>query len=190
MLEKLPSGLGHALHGFRAGLGKLAVNDLTATGVPSLDVTSPAFSEGGAIPARYTADGAKLSPALEWSGVPAGTAALILLMEDADSPTPQPLVHAIVLDLPPGETRLVEGALPGPAGGDASRAMGRNSYFMTRYLPPDPPPGHGAHRYAFELFALDAAPSFKNPPGRRELTEAMRGHILAKGCLIGVYERS
>jgi Raf kinase inhibitor-like YbhB/YbcL family protein len=137
---------------------------------------------------RYTADGEKLSPPLEWSGIPAGTAALVLLVEDADSPTPQPLVHAIVLDLPPSETRLAEGALPGPAGG-AARAMGRNSYFMARYLPPDPPPGHGAHRYAFQLFALDAAPTFKAPPGRRELVDAIRGHVLAKGSLIGTYER-
>jgi Raf kinase inhibitor-like YbhB/YbcL family protein len=190
MLEKLPSGFGHALKALRSGPEKLLANDRAVTGAAAaLSVTSPAFAEGGAIPTRYTADGEKLSPPLAWSDVPGGTAAIVLVVEDADSPTPHPLVHAIVHDLKPGERRLDEGALPGPAGPGEARAMGRNSFLGAAYLPPDPPPGHGPHRYAFQVFALDTRPHLGASPGRRELIDALRGHVLAKGGLIGTYER-
>src|SRR5690348_3993385 len=118
MLEKLPAGLGHALARVRPGLQELAVNrrDISSTAEAPLSVTSAAFANGGTIPTRYTADGDRLSPPLEWSGVPDGAAAAVLLIEDADSPTPHPLVHAIVYDLAPDANRLDEGALPGPAG--------------------------------------------------------------------------
>ncbi|MEO7338654.1 MAG: YbhB/YbcL family Raf kinase inhibitor-like protein, partial [Caldimonas sp.] len=56
--------------------------------------------------------------------------------------------------------------------------------------PPDPPPGHGVHHYAFQVFALDAsAPPFSDTPGRDEVLEALRDHAIASGCLIGTYER-
>jgi hypothetical protein len=57
------------------------------------------------------------------------------------------------------------------------------------YLPPDPPSGHGPHRYVFQIFALDTRLDFEKPPGRGALLEAMRGHVLAKGLHIGLYER-
>lgn len=189
MLEKLPSSLGHVLEPVRPGPAKLAINDPGLDGAAALAVSSPAFADGGAIPVRYTADGAKLSPPLEWSGVPGSAAALVLLIEDADSPTLQPLVHAIAYDLAPQETGLEEGALPGPAGAGAPRRMGRNSFMRAAYLPPDPPPGHGPHRYAFELFALDQRPVFRGTPGRGEVIAAMRGHVVAKGVLTATYER-
>jgi Raf kinase inhibitor-like YbhB/YbcL family protein len=190
MLENLPSALGRALSAVRPGTEKLAINDPEVVGLetPVLDLTSPAFAEGGAIPVRYTADGDKVSPPLSWSGVPDRTAALMLLIEDADSPTPQPLVHAIVYDLPPDARSLEEGALSGPPS-DGLGAMGRNSYFRARYLPPDPPPGHGPHRYAFQIFAVDHRPNFSDAPGRGDLIDMLRRHVVAAGSLIGIYER-
>jgi phosphatidylethanolamine-binding protein (PEBP) family uncharacterized protein len=68
--------------------------------------------------------------------------------------------------------------------------MGRNSYLTTRYLPPDPPRGHGAHRYVFQVFALDRQPQFDSPPGRTALLDCIRDHVVAKGLLIGTYARS
>ena len=70
----------------------------------------------------------------------------------------------------------------------ASR-LGRNSYLQASWLPPDPPPGHGVHRYAFQVFALEAGASFDGEPGREAVLEAIREHGLASGCLIGTYER-
>jgi phosphatidylethanolamine-binding protein (PEBP) family uncharacterized protein len=66
---------------------------------------------------------------------------------------------------------------------------GRNSYLQAGWLPPDPPPGHGVHRYAFQLFALAAGPAFDGTPGRDAVVEALQGRALASGLLIGTYER-
>lgn len=190
MLEKLSASLGHALRGARAGTAGLVINDGAFAGVAaSIDVKSPAFEDGAELPETYTADGEGVSPPLDWHGVPTGAAAVVLLVEDADSPTPHPLVHAIAWDLPGGDGSLPQGALPSAAGVGGGLAMGRNSYFMAKYLAPDPPPGHGPHRYVFEFFALDAPPKFDGPPGRTKLVEALRGHVLGKGMLTGTYKR-
>ncbi|HLH89313.1 MAG TPA: YbhB/YbcL family Raf kinase inhibitor-like protein [Xanthobacteraceae bacterium] len=164
--------------------------EVVGSDVAAITITSPAFADGGAIPRRHTADGPGLSPPLAWSDAPSAARALILLIEDADSPTMHPLVHGIVL-LAPDVRRLNEGALPGATGeADAGPAMGRNSFFTAQYLPPDPPPGHGPHRYAFEVFALAHRPSFDETLGRARLIEELRGRVVAKGCLIGSYQRA
>ena len=67
--------------------------------------------------------------------------------------------------------------------------VGRNSYLQAAWLPPDPPPGHGVHRYAFQLFALTAGATFDGTPGRDAVLAAIKEHGLASGCLIGTYER-
>ena len=190
MLEKLPDAFGHALRGQRAGLEKIAFQavDLRA-GMAAITVASLAFVDHAPIPSRYTADGAGVSPPLQWTGVPANAASLVLIVEDADAPTPQPLVHAIVVDLPAGDGAFAEGALPSADHPGEGLKVGRNSYLQTSWLPPDPPPGHGVHRYAFQLFALEPGATFGDAPGRDALLEAIGAHGLASGCLIGTYER-
>jgi Raf kinase inhibitor-like YbhB/YbcL family protein len=190
VLEKLPDAVGHALRGQRAGLDKIAFQavDLRA-GMASLIVSSLAFADHAPIPARYTADGAGVSPPLQWRGVPADAASLALIVEDADAPTPQPLVHAIVVDLEAADGALAEGALPSDENEGSGLRVGRNSYLQTAWLPPDPPPGHGVHRYAFQLFALTAGAVFDGTPGRDAVLEAIKEHGLASGCLIGTYDR-
>jgi len=191
MLEKLPDVLGHALRDQRAGLDKTAFRliDLRA-GMGALEVRSLAFVDHAPIPAQYTADGAGVSPPLQWIGVPTGAASLVLIVEDADAPTPQPLVHAIVAELPAEDGALAESAIASGDQPGAGYKTGRNSYLQASWLPPDPPPGHGVHRYAFQLFALDAsATPFSDTPGREEVLEALRDHAIASGCLIGTYER-
>lgn len=193
MLENLPDALGHALRDVRAGMDELVFNNSgLRTGLAAISVTSLAFADHAPIPARYTADGEGLSPPLQWSGVPAGVDTVVLIVEDADAPTPRPLVHAIVVDLPAADGGLPEGALKSPdhEGGDVHE--GRNSYLMAGWLPPDPPPGHGPHRYAFQVFALGAmgvGEAFGDTPGRDALMYAIRERAVASGLLIGTYER-
>ena len=189
MLENLPDMIGHALREVRAGLDQVAFNNAgLRSGMGSLQVGSLAFADHAPIPARYTADGEGRSPPLYWSGVPVNAASLLLIVEDADSPTPQPLVHAIAVDLPPEDGSLPEGAI-NSTDSDEQVHEGRNSYLMAGWLPPDPPPGHGAHRYAFQLFALGPGEPFEGTPGRDAVMEAVRERGLASGCLIGSYER-
>jgi Raf kinase inhibitor-like YbhB/YbcL family protein len=191
MLEHIPHWLGRALAGIRAGADKLCiVQPELGGGFAAIELTSPAFADGARLPPRFTADGDGLSPPLVWGPLPEGTERLALIVEDPDAPAPQPLVHAIVWDIPPTEHRLAEGAIRSDGAGDADgRDVGRNSYFREGWLPPDPPAGHGPHRYAFQLFALAGASDPGDTPGRSALVAAMGGHVLAAGLLTGTYSR-
>ena len=185
MLEKLPSAIGRALSRFRPGLSKLACHrhDLVVA-PPSIVVTSPAFADHDSIPKKFTADGIGMSPPIEWAGIPPGTHSVVLLVEDADSPTPAPLVHAIVWHLDPLADGLAEGAI----GSDCS-FLGKTSALKLGWMPPDPPPGHGTHRYGFQVFALDYTPALDNAPGRRALLASLRAPVIARGLLVGTYQR-
>lgn len=186
MLEHLPAWLGRALAGRRAGIDKIVVAQPGMAGDGELSLTSPAFADGARLPERFTADGIGASPPLVWTGVPDG-ATLALLVEDPDAPAAQPLVHCVVWGLDAAAGQLAEGAIV--ADGEAGD-IGRNSFFRIGWLPPDPPTGHGEHRYVFQLFALAAdAPDPKDTPGRSALVDAMRGHVLASAVLVGTYSR-
>ena len=188
----LARSIGWALQPIRPGVQRFAIRRRAFNETPAtIEVTSPAFSCGGQIPPRYTSDGDNLSPPLAWRNLPAGTAALVLLVEDADAPALRPLVHAIVANIPPHMGGLTEGGIaPSARGTDTGGLVfGRNSLGRQGWLPITPPPGHGPHRYAFELFALDRMMRFGWPPGREHLLRAIRPHVLARGCLVGIYQR-
>ena len=191
MLEHVPHWLGHALRGIRAGADKLAILQPELGGsFEAIELSSPAFADGGRLPPRFTADGEGVSPPLVWGPLPAGTRALALIVEDPDAPSPQPLVHAVLWGIPADEHRLAEGAIEADgAGAGDGRDVGRNSYLREGWLPPDPPTGHGEHAYAFQLFALGDIPDPGETPGRAALVKAMAGKVLAAGLLIGTYER-
>ena len=185
MLEKIPAAVGQALSGLKAGLEKTVFHADFADAPETIALTSPAFADGAGMPVRFTADGDGTSPPLAWSGLPAGTASVAILAEDAGSPTPQPLVHLIVWNLAPDVSDLAEGA----ASANARVDLGKNSFLKDGWLPPDPPTGHGPHRYLFQVYALDRLLDLPASPGRGALVDAMRGHVLAKGSLAGTYER-
>ena len=188
MFEHLPTHVGHALRGVRPGMDKLLCHDPAFAGVPVLPLHSRAFEDGAPLPPRYTADGEGLSPPIQWRHVPADARSIAVVVEDADSPTPRPLVHAIVWNLPGEDGVLGEGVL-NAMHATGSPDLGRNSMLQHAWLPPDPPPGHGPHRYAFEVFALDCVPGHGEAPGRGRLLELLRDHVLACGLLVGTFER-
>jgi Raf kinase inhibitor-like YbhB/YbcL family protein len=190
MLEKIPSAVGAALSGLKAGMKKTAFHAVFADIPETLKLTSPAFADGAPIPAASTADGPGTSPPLAWSGLPTGTATLVLLVEDAGSPTPQPLVHLIVWNLSAAIGSLDAGALPSPGHRVGRFSLGQNSFLRSEWLPPDPPSGHGSHTYVFQLYALRSVVDLPESPGRGALLDAMRGHVIAKGKLIGTYARA
>lgn len=192
MLQNLPEQLGRALQGQRAGMENIALYRLLLErDVAHIDLHSSAFENLGAIPQRYTADGDGISPPLHWRGVPEGAAVGVLLVEDADSPTPRPLVHAVAVALDPRDGAIREGALlSADDGARDALELGLNSLLKKGWLPPDPPPGHGEHRYAFQIFALRAGTPFSHSPGRQEVFDAILERAIAAGGLIGIYERA
>ena len=183
--------LGHALRPVRPGVIALATSRYSGFLGSALRVASPAFADNAAMPMRFSMDGDSRFPPLMWEGLPAQTQSVVLLVEDADVPSFRPLVHCIVHGIPPGVTELAEGAIPHRLRGVSPQgyACGRNALSRPGWMAPSPPPGHGPHRYAFQVFALGVRPVFAYPPGRSKLLSVIRPHLLAQGRLIGTYER-
>ena len=149
-----------------------------------LAVLSAAFAMGAAIPERYACG--PCSPPLSWSEPPAGTQSLAILCDDPDAPAGD-WVHWVVFNLAPDVRSLTENvardaALPGGA------VQGVNDYDRNGYDGPCPPPGR-PHRYHFKVFALDARLALDNTARKADLVQAMRGHVLAQGELVGAYVR-
>ncbi len=163
-------------------LAALALLLTTGTAAGALELRSPAFTGGAAIPAVYTCSGADISPPLSWSEPPAGTQSLVLTLTDPDAPAGT-WVHWLLYNLPPQQRGLPENLTRPPAGS----GTGRNSWGRTAYGGPCPP--SGTHRYVFRLFALDRRLDFARPPDAGRLRRAMRGHILEQAELLGRYHR-
>jgi Raf kinase inhibitor-like YbhB/YbcL family protein len=147
---------------------------------------STAYSNGGEIPRRYACDGANLSPALNWEGVPAGTHSLALIADDPDAPAGT-WTHWILWNIPAQAAALHEG-LPQAELLDNGARQGRNDFRRIGYGGPCPPPGK-PHRYFFKLYALDLRLDVKPGAGRSELEAAMKQHILSRAELMGTYRR-
>ncbi len=186
--------LGELLKNVHAGNAKLLYFCGEFALVPeTLRVTSNAFADNTSIPIRYTPFGANLSPDLAWGNLPAGTQTLVLVVEDPDAPLPRPFVLGIVYNLAP-DGCLSEGALPtsdrsAPQSLPGNLRLGKNTFGKAIFRGPGPIPDHGPHQYYFQLFALDRSLTFAMPPRRSEILTAINGHVLAKGFLVGLYER-
>lgn len=155
----------------------------------TLTLTSPAFIDGGSIPAKYTCEGEDLSPALSWSGAPAGTKSFVLIVDDPDAPDPKApqrvWVHWVLYNLPSDSKGLPEGA--GAKAPPAGAAIGVNDWSRADYGGPCPPIGR--HRYFHKLYALDTMLDGLRKPLKRDVEAAMKGHILAEATLLGTYQK-
>ena len=146
----------------------------------TLTISSPAFGQGEAIPARYTCDGNDTSPALVIAKAPPAAKTLALIMDDPDAPVGT-WVHWVVWNIPAQTREIPESGLPPQA------VQGKNSWPRTGYGGPCPP--SGTHRYFFKVYALDTALHLGPSTTKAVLEKAMEGHILAKGELMGTYRR-
>ena len=153
-------------------------------------LTSGAFQEGGAIPARYTCDGDNASPPLNWAGAPAGTVSFALIVDDPDAPDPKApkmtWVHWVLYNIPAGASALGEGVGPKDLPGGALEGV--NDWKKTGYGGPCPPSGR--HRYFHKLYALDAVLPDLGNPNKAKLEKAMAGHVLARAELVGTYQKT
>ncbi len=155
-----------------------------------MELQSPSFAHGAPIPVRHTCDGANTSPPLAWSGVPDGTHSLALIVDDPDAPDPAApkriWVHWVLYNIPPAVSDLPEGGARSPV--PAGAREGRNDGGEAGYDGPAPPIGR--HRYFHTLYALDAMlPDLGSNARRRDLDEAMKGHVLATAQVMGTYQR-
>lgn len=166
----------------------IAASELAFHGHGLLAVSSPSFEHEAPIPDRHSAYHAGRSPALEWTAGPEGTVSYALMLEDPDAPGGAPYVHWVLYNVPATVTRLAEGLPDDAALDEPSGALqGANTRGTLGYFGPRPPKSHGAHRYCFEVFALDTALDLAPGAEANELKGAMRGHVLAHGVLTGRY---
>jgi Raf kinase inhibitor-like YbhB/YbcL family protein len=154
----------------------------------ALQITSPAFSDGGEIPSKYTCEGDDVSPPLAFAGVPAGTRSLVLIVDDPDAPDPKApkrtYVHWVLFDLPPDTSEIAEGmaALPG------GTKCGLNDWKRPDYGGPCPPIGR--HRYFFKLYAVDARLEGLSAATKADVLAAMQGHVLGEAQMVGTYQKA
>jgi Raf kinase inhibitor-like YbhB/YbcL family protein len=161
--------------------------DARAEKPPELRIASDAFEDGKPIPRKFTCDGADRSPPIHWEGVPEGTNALALVVDDPDAPSGT-WTHWLLYNMPPATRALGEGVPTSATLGDGSR-QGTNDFGKLGYGGPCPPPG-ATHRYRFKLYAL-SGPIELEPGAKRDavLQAIGRLKIVAEGELVGGYGR-
>lgn len=150
-----------------------------------IKVTSPAFDEGGMIPRKYTCDGQNISLPLSWQTEAEGVKTFTIIIDDPDAPAGD-WVHWVVYNIPADVRDLHEDVtttknLPGSAN------EGTNDFRRIGYGGPCPP--SGTHRYLVHVYALDTVMKMDAGASKKELMNAMQGHILAEGQLMGRYSK-
>ena len=148
-------------------------------------VQSPAFAPGGMIPSKYTCEGDNISPFLGWSILPGESKSIVLIIDDPDAPNGD-WVHFILFNIPPETRNLNENFRLNNKPSPLIKA-GRNSAGKLEYHGPCPP--SGLHRYFFKIFALDIVLNNNEGITKKELLSAIEGHVVAKGELMGKYQK-
>ena len=181
--------IGRILRGVRAGERHSASNHTALLGVPEvLSLKSDWFLNGTQMP-HFSAGigvGETISPPLSWSGVPAGTVELAIIIEDPDAPLPRPFVHMIAYRISADKTSVAEGTLAHEAIGVA---FGKSTAGAQGYMGPRPVPGHGPHRYIFQILALSRHTAFSSAPKLKAFLNGISGTVIGRGMLVGTYER-
>lgn len=155
----------------------------------TITVSSSAIPAGGTIDPKYSDYGQGISPPLRWSSLPDGTQSVVLTMEDPDAHTTTPFVHWAIANITPSLHDLPENVREASTpllGKDVRR--GTNSNSERGYFGPHPPVGDPPHHYHFQIFALDTQLNLPEGFNRDALLQAMRGHVLAEGELIGLFQ--
>lgn len=153
-----------------------------------IQILSTAFKNGRNISSRYTCDGKDISPHISWGELPSGAASIALIMDDPDAPAGV-FVHWVVYNIPADKRELPEAFLKKDKMDDGT-CQGVSDFGRAGigYWGPCPPPGN-FHHYYFKLYVLDTMLDLAPQASKKQLEEAMNGHILAKGEIMGMYGR-
>jgi len=168
-----------------------------AQGVPeTITVTSSAFEHHGMVPRANSAYGDNASIDLSWSNLPAGTVQLALICDDPKvvelGMMPEPFVHWVAYNIPASASGLPAGL---PTDAEVSGIAGLNGMInglngtrRSGYFGPRPPDNGQLHAYHFRVYALDADLGLEPGLNKAQLLEAIDGHVLATGMLMGHYQ--
>jgi Raf kinase inhibitor-like YbhB/YbcL family protein len=170
-----------------AGANSVSIGDANEPQV-KLTLSSSAFAAHGAMPSKYSCEGQNVSPPLAWSGAPPATKSFALIVQDPDAPDPaaptKVVTHWVVYDLPASTTAIAEGGADLPT----SARQGKNEKGEPNYMGPCPP--KGSHRYFFKLYAIDSVLPALDGSKEKEIEQAIQGHVVGSGELVGTYQKS
>ncbi len=147
-----------------------------------IEVRSSTIDDGGRIPDKHCHDGPNVSPAIEWVGVPSDATEIVVMCSDPDAPGGT-FLHWLVTGIEPHTGGIPEGQTP-----PGSRTW-PNDFGEDGWGGPAPPPGHGPHHYHFEVYALSEPIQLPDRPSADDVRWATEGITVAKGTLVGIYER-
>ncbi len=169
---------------------RLAIDLVEPKGDQAISVRSN-FQNNSSIPVKHVADGDNASPKMEWSEAPQEAKSFVVIADDPDAKQPKPFVHWIAYDIPSDVTSLREGLPTDPILVEPKGIkQGTNSMGSTGYTGPKPPVDDPAHNYHFQVFALDIESLGLEPGAKRDaILEAMEGHVLAEGEIVGTFVR-
>jgi Raf kinase inhibitor-like YbhB/YbcL family protein len=162
--------------------------------VQVMTLTTPAWADGGVIPAKYAQQGGDVSPPLSWSSVPETAASFVLIVHDLDAatgPGTEDTLHWLVWNIPATARSLPERVPQGATLADGSRQISATG---PNYRGPAAPASGPPHHYVFELFALDGmldVPAVGATPAqtRAAVIAAMAGHVRGKAAYTGLFKR-
>ncbi len=167
----------------------------------TMTLITTAWPDGGMIPLRYTQAGPEISPAIQWSGAPGGTASFVLIFHDADAVVPgttDGTLHWLLWNIPASATGIAQGRPDAFELEDGTRQISASG---SRYRGPGAPASGPIHHYVMELFALDTMLDIKVPPQgpqepnpnaqaiRTQIMQAMAGHVRGKAAYVGLFHR-
>ena len=179
--------------GFGPALAQDKGNQTKAPPPPGLTLMSSAFKDGDVIPDKYTqsAGPAAISPKLEWTNVPNGTVTFALILHDPDvalQKKTDDVLHWMAFNIPGSARELAENIPAGSATLPDGTVQAKNLRGGVGFMGPGAPAGP-YHHYTFELFALDTKLDLGPDATRADVLNAMQGHILGKGVLVGRFHR-
>lgn len=146
-----------------------------------MKIISPVFANNSYIPSKYSCDGEKINPSLNFLEIPKNTKSLALIVDDPDAPMGT-FVHWVIYNILPNTSGVGENT------NIKNSAMGINSLNKIDYVPMCPP--NGMHRYFFKLYALDTILNLEKNTDKKTLELAMQNHIIEKAELIGLYKQN
>lgn len=147
--------------------------------IDQLTITARSFAPDQPMPREHSGEGGDVPPVLAISGVPDGSVELAVLCHDPDAPMPNGFTHWSLYGLPP-TTSTVDQETPA--------RVGPNSTGDHAYIGPNPPAGHGLHRYYFWVYALNV--SVSGTPTREYFLTEYSGNVLEQNRIVGTYTRS
>lgn len=163
------------------------ISDLPDIKETKMEITieSRDFKEGEPIPSKFTCEGSNISPQLSWTCETEGVKTYVLIVEDPDSPSGN-FTHWIVYNIPSRVNSLMQNSTPTKNVPDEI-LMGTNDFGRIGYGGPCPP--SGIHRYFFRMYGLNTAVHLDSGATKREVLKKMEGHIIARGELMGTYQK-